>query len=175
MNNTIKAEKELYLKYKEEMIDLYIEAFYHNTSTKTLRQAIGAYFDRIFECGFGIFSINKSVINGLMLITPPSFDKNMPLEITTEVDLQKTLYIAEVFIRKDSRGSGYGKQLMTHLFDNTNEKDQTFIIRVLPNNAPAIALYENFSFEKRCTIMEKKLDLNQNKIELEKLYLVRNR
>lgn len=175
MNTIIKATPDLYQKHKDTMIKLYLEAFYTNKSSEILTNKINIYFDRIFECGFGIFSLDKQKLTGAMLITPPEFDNIMPPEITENINPKKSLYIAELFIDKNYRGKGYGKQIMNYFFETVDKKYQTFIIRVLTNNKPAIKLYENFFFKQKNLILQKKIDENNNKIILEKIYLVKTK
>lgn len=173
MENKIISGAEYYPKYKADMIDLYIEAFYEKKSSEMLRKNIGSYFDQIFDIGYGIFSINDSKLNGLILVVPPEFDKHLPEEISNTIDIQNSLYIAEVFISKSCRGKGYGKQLMTSFFENAGKEYKAFIIRVLKSNDAAISLYEKFSFVRKQTFLEEKINFSGNKTVLDKLYLVK--
>lgn len=169
----IDSTKEAYSTYQEQLIDLYIEAFYLDKNTALLRSNIDAYFCRILNDGFALLKLEDKVLKGAIFITTPNFDTALPSIIKDKIDIQNTLYIAEVFIRKNSRGKGYGKQLFTSLFELADTKRKTFIIRVLTNNDAAINLYKKFSFIPKVTIKERKVDHLENKIELEKLYLIK--
>lgn len=174
MEKYLLAGLDLFRTYKEDMIDLYIEAFYQDDHSEKLKNKIADYFEGIFECGFGIVCINDHKLIAAMLMTPPDYDKIMPLEITNKIDPETSLYIAELFVDKNMRGKGYGKQLMNYLFRSTENTHNTFIIRVLTNNTPAINLYKKFLFEAKMTMLEERRDLKGNKVKREKLYLVRN-
>jgi ribosomal protein S18 acetylase RimI-like enzyme len=174
VENNIKAGLELFREYKEDLICLYSEAFYQHDHSEKLKNKIGEYFEHIFDGGFGIFTINDHKLIAAMLITPPKFDKMMPSEITNKINPEKSLYIAELFVDKNMRGKGYGKQLMDYFFNTTDKSYTTFIIRVLTNNTQAINLYKKYLFEPTITVLQKKIDLKENVINLEKTYLIRH-
>lgn len=174
MENYIQADQKVFQTYREEMISLYIDAFYQDNHSKKLRKNTAEYFESIFECGYGIVCINNHKLIAAMLITPPEFDKMMPLEIRESINLKKSLYIAELFVDKNMRGKGYGKQLMNYFFKTVKKTHSTFIIRVLLENTAAIHLYKKYLFEAKMTILEEGSDLKGNSIKREKIYLIRH-
>lgn len=171
--STLTYGSKVYHQHKEAVIDLYIEAFYEDKSQELLRQNVGSYFDTIIAQGFAIFSLDNHRINGVMLCASPEMDKHMPEDISSSIDKNKSLYIAEVFVRQSSRGKGIGKQLFNALFELTADNYKHYIIRVLSHNTAAIKLYQKCLFLPQCTIVERKMDFNQNKMVLKKLYLTR--
>jgi len=177
MKNTLEDGVELYYEYKETLIDLYIDSFYpQHTAAQAkalLRQNISHHFDQIMAQGFIILSFEGATPNGAMMLTSPNFDPDMPSLIKHQLKGHNSLYIAEVFVAQSSRGKGYGRQLFEALFALDKHHSRSYIIRVMSQNKRAIRLYESCSFVPQVTIKQIKMDHNENKMTLEKLYLTR--
>ncbi len=173
IRSTYKHKLQIYHTYKKSLIKLYTEAFYNNESNALLSHNIESYFDRIMRQGVGVFCFENGKLSGALMATPPDFDHHLPAQISREIVPARSLYIAEVFVSETCRNKGYGKQLMNELFILTKEDYDTYIIRVLSTNEAAIKLYKKCEFIPKTTIIERKTDHNQNKIALEKLYLVK--
>lgn len=56
--------------------------------------------------------------------------------------------LCKIAVDKNYQGQGYGKQLMTFMFDKVKAQCETIFLEVRESNQKAIAFYENFAFFK---------------------------
>lgn len=173
ITQNIQHSHELYQQHKEDIINLYLEAFYPNNKSDILRSNIAVYFDQIIKQGFGIFSFEKGKLIALLMAVQAEFVQGMPKTLAAIIESGNTLYIAEVCVSKKHQGQGLGKTLMKSLFEQTQQTHNCYIIRALSDNKAAIGLYKKFGFEAQDSFIEQKIDLSGNPVSNEKLYLVR--
>ncbi len=57
-------------------------------------------------------------------------------------------HLMNVAIDPSRRREGIAAALLTHLFDEADKPGEQYTLEVRPSNAPAIALYEGFGFER---------------------------
>lgn len=108
-----KTTKNLYSTYRQALNDLYLKAFTKGVSAQhiTSKEA-KSYLDELFTNGYGVFGFVEQKLVAALLVTPPSFDQERPLQIQKKYSDQNSEYIAEVLVDENFRGQGLGKALM---------------------------------------------------------------
>lgn len=168
------AEITTYQQYKQELLNIYSEAFSEGISAQYVseKQTL-QYFDKIFKSGYGIFAIDGGKLLGAILIVPLSFDKELPPYIAQNFPVENSLYVAEMMVEKNNRGKGIGKKMMQYFMENIERKKYEFVfIRVLKENIAATMLYKKTGFEQCAEIAQLKTKPNgKNKFLMNKIYL----
>jgi diamine N-acetyltransferase len=132
------------LKYKDDIIVLYIQSFPRSSSDKI---ALSKYIDGFLTEENAYLAIENSALKGALLYSPLNQDADLPLVIEQNFNIEKSVYIAEMMVSESSRGKGLGTELLAAFFENI---DKTLysdaFIRVWDQNEIAIGLYKKMGF-----------------------------
>ncbi len=80
-----------------------------------------------------------------------TIEKRMPL-----LKVKEQAMVEELAVREGERGKGIGKMLLDRFLEWTEEKDQEFaILYVIPENEPALKLYERTGFQTGILLQRK--------------------
>ena len=161
-------------EYRNQLIDLYIEAFSTGQSQQYIdTEELEQYIDLILNAGYTVLAIEKGNVTGAMLLCPLSFEKALPAAVSDNFDVDKCLYVAEMMVAEKVRGQGIGKQLMAAFFRGIDKNSYSDVfIRVWNENIPAISLYTKMGFEPVATIEQTKTKANgSGTFVMQKIYL----
>ncbi len=170
----ITAGEHDFKKYKDSLLALYVNAFtsgksfQYNNAEETL-----AYLKSIFQVGYGVFALKNKDLAGAILVTPLSFDKLVPSEITSHFDVKRSVYIAEMMVEKSQQGQGIGKELLNYFWKTVDSKQYyNAFIRVWIENEAAMALYKKFGFEVFASVVQAKLLADKSAMfDFKKVYM----
>lgn len=171
-----KANWQLYLNYKENLVKLYIDTFSKGISAQFIPEDEAVnYLNEIFTAGYGIFGFSDQKIVAALLATPISFDTELPTKLQRKYSDKNSLYIAEVLVHEHFRGHGLGKKLMQY-FDETIENSiQYALLRVWSENTPAVNLYKTNAYKVCGEIVQKKQTPDQKEtFTMHKNYMVKS-
>jgi ribosomal protein S18 acetylase RimI-like enzyme len=169
---TVKSDK-LYI-YIDVLVDLYIGVFSSGKSFQYhTRDETKKYLQSIFDVGYGILAIEETRLLGAILLAPLSFDKLLPLEISQQFDVSRSLYVAEMMVNKKHQGKGIGKQLLQNFLKESDKtKFTNAFIRVWIENASAVGLYKKMGFKTCASIVQPKLLADKTQLfDFKKIYL----
>jgi len=175
MINFQKADKQLYLDFKQELEHLYIKTFTKGISAqKITTQGAEHYLKSLFDVGYGIFGFSDDKLIAALITTPISYDTERLKAIKESYSDKDTLYIAEVLVDENFRGQGLGKKLM-QVFDEKLEKHINHVIlRVWQENKKAVSLYEKAGFNTCGHIIQEKIRPDsKEKFIMHKNYMVK--
>lgn len=170
------AQKQKYLKHKEELNKLYLDTFTKGISAQYISDKESRdYLDSIFQQGHGIFGFSENQLIAALLITPLSFDQDCPHSISNKYPDHTSEYIAEVLVDENYRGKGLGKTLMKTFEDTINKDKKHLILRVWDKNEVAVSLYKKAGFKPCGTITQKKIKPISKKVfEMRKIYMIKS-
>ena len=160
--------------FREQLIDLYIEAFSTGISEQHIDlEQLNQYVDLISKEGYFLLAVENDDVVGSVWLCPLKFDKSLPAEISEKFDVEKCLYLAEMMVTEKTRGQGIGKQLMSAFFETADKLQYSeAFIRVWDENIPALNLYRNAGFKDIARI--KQLKMKADGVEtfvMQKIYL----
>lgn len=160
-------------KYRDALIRLYIRCFSSGMSAQYIDEVqMSVYIEFILNKGYGVFAIEKELLVAALLCFPLKYDKDVPIEIADNYNVENCIYIAELMVTEQHRGFGIGKKLMEE-FENKLDKNVTdLFIRVWDKNIPALALYEKQGFTSVASILQHKLERGgASELLMKKMYL----
>ena len=163
-----------YPKHRGKLISLYTLSFTEGEYAQFISpEAIESSLDDIMRIGFGFMAFQKDKLIGAVLCVRLKNDPDFPLENHPNLEPDKTLYIADVMVDQDFRGEGVASALIKDLLDKSVSKPYTdAVIRVWDKNIPAISLYKKLGFTEIETIVQTKLDIdNEKPFEMKKIYM----
>jgi GNAT superfamily N-acetyltransferase len=171
-----KADKNLYIDFKDDLEKLYLKTFTKGISAQQItNESAEHYLKDLFEEGYGIFGFSDHKLISALLSTPVNYDKDRPDNIKSSYNNQNTLYIAEVLVDENFRGQGLGKRLMEVFDEQLDNNIHHTLLRVWRENKPAIALYEKMGF-KTCgeITQEKTRPKTKEKFIMHKNYMLKS-
>ncbi|WP_319480474.1 GNAT family N-acetyltransferase [uncultured Draconibacterium sp.] len=170
----INGNKLKFETYKNDLVNLYIDTFSAGKSFQYhSEEETAAYLQSIFDVGYGILAMEGNDLVGAILLTPLSFDKLLPAEISKNFDVKRSVYVAEMMVEKPKQGQGIGRRLLTRFLKEAdrNQFDHAFI-RVWVENDAAVGLYKKMGFEVCSTIVQPILLADKSEtFDFEKIYL----
>ena len=170
-----KADKGLYIDFKNDLETLYLITFTKGISAQQItNEEAEVYLKNLFEEGYGIFGFSDNKLISALLTTPISHDKDRPDNFKKLYDDNDTLYIDEVLVDENFRGQGLGKKLMQHFEEHLDERIKNVLLRVWKENKPAVALYEKMGFQICGEITQEKVRPKTNeKFIMHKNYMLK--
>ena len=165
-----------YPKHRSKLIDLYTLSFTEGRHAQYIPlEAIEMSLDDIMRIGFGFMAFEKSALVGAVLCVSLKNDPDFPHAEHKDIDLDQTIYIADVMVHQDFRGQGVAQDLLEHLFELSQTKPyEDAVIRVWDENIPAVSLYKKLGFEEITTIFQTKLNKETKEpFEMKKIYMHR--
>lgn len=170
-----KADKDLYLDFRQELEKMYIDTFTNGISAQYIpKEEAESYLKKSFKEGYAIFGFNHKKLISALIVTPLSFDKDIPIKLKKLYTDKDSLYITEVLVEKSHRGQGIGYKLMEVFEENLGKTIKHVLLRVWQENKPAVKLYEKSGFKTCDHIVQKKLKPDQKEIfRMHKNYMVK--
>jgi ribosomal protein S18 acetylase RimI-like enzyme len=161
-------------EYQNAIITLYVDAFSIGQSQQYIDiDELHLYINLILKEGYSILAIENNEVLGAVLICPLSLDKSLPLEISRNNSIERSLYVAEMMVNEKIRGRGIGKLLMDEFFKTADKSAYSDVfIRVWDENIPALNLYRKMGFEPVTTIEQTKMKVDgSGTFVMKKIYL----
>ena len=145
----ITIDTEGYQKYKEQLLQLYLDSFSTGLSAQTLDPwAVGQYLDSLFVEGYGIVVAEGDVVIGALFATPLNIDALIPDQIRQNFLVDDCVYISEMMVSENARGKGLGAQLLQKFIQTVDQnRFKHAFIRVWVDNLPAISLYRKMGYQ----------------------------
>lgn len=171
--NIFGLDKVNYPKHRGKLIHLYALSFTEGEYAQYIDPAtIESSLDNIMRIGFGFMAFMKGELVGAVLCLSLKNDPDFPYESHPDIDLEKTLYIADVMVDEHYRGQGVAQSLLKHLFELSQTKPyEEAVLRVWNKNIPALSLYKKLGFEEIATIFQTKLSKETKEpFEMRKIY-----
>lgn len=168
----INLNKLSYLKYRDQITELYFQAFTTGSYAQYLnRNSVESTMDELIKSGGGILALSVDRLVGILAATPLSEHLDLPLDNFKELPPEKTIYINEVIVDEWFRGRGIAKKMLSIFLNNIADRFQNAVIRVWDKNSPAISLYSKLNFEPFAYITQTKLNVSGEEFQMNKIYL----
>ena len=160
-------------KYRDALIALYIGCFSSGISAQYIDEVqLSRYVDLILNKGYGVLAIENELLVAALLCFPLKYDKDVPIEITDNYNVDNCIYIAELMVTEQKRGFGIAKKMMEEFENKLDTNVTDLFIRVWDKNVPALTLYEKQGFTSVATILQHKLEKDgANLLLMRKMYL----
>lgn len=170
--NFIKLNKLSYLIYREQIIELYFQAFTSGEFAQFLeRSSVEKTIDELINVGRGILVLSDERLVGFLLASPLSAHTDFPNNQLKAFSVDETIYINEVVVDIDFRRRGVAEKMIVVLFNNLPSKYYNAVIRVWDKNTPALSLYKKHNFEPIARITQNKLSVSGEEFKMDKIYL----
>lgn len=170
--NFIELNKLSYLKYRDQIIELYFQTFATGEHAQFLhRSSVEKTIDELINAEGGILVIYDEIIVGFLIASLLSEHNDLPLNESADFLVDKTIYINEVVIDIDFRGRGIAEKMIELFLRNIHGKYYNAVIRVWDKNIPALSLYKKLNFEPLASIKQTKLRTNGEEFKMDKIYL----
>ena len=170
--NFIELNKLSYLVYRDQIIELYFQAFTTGEYAQRLeRNSVGITLDDLINVGGGILALCGERIIGVLIASSLSAHTDFPNNQLKAFSVDETIYINEVVVDIDFRGRGVAEKMIVVLFNNLPSKYYNAVIRVWDKNTPALSLYNKLNFEPIASITQTKLRTNGEEFKMDKIYL----
>lgn len=163
-----------YPKYRGKLIELYTLSFTEGEHAQYIPpEAIETSLDDIMRIGFGFMAFRKDKLAGAVLCVSLKNDPDFPVDKHKDINLAKTLYIADVMVDQSFRGQGVAQSLLQHLFQMSQPQPyEDAVIRVWEQNIPAVSLYKKLGFDEISTILQTKFNKETREpFEMKKIYM----
>jgi ribosomal protein S18 acetylase RimI-like enzyme len=161
-----------YLIYREQIIDLYFQAFTTGEYAQFLeRSSVVNTIDELINIGGGILALFGERPVGILVASPLFAHFEFPITDSKDFFVDNTIYINEVVVDIDFRGRGIAEKMINVFLKNIPDKYYNAVIRVWDKNTPALSLYNKLNFEPIASIIQQKLKASGEKFEMEKIYL----
>ena len=161
-----------YLKYRNEISELYIRAFTTGEYAQFLdKVSVEKTMDELFNFVSGILVQYKNRIIGALIASPFSEHTDFPHLEFKDFDDDKTIYINELIVDSDFRGKGIAKTMINKFLKGDIDNCHFAVIRVWNKNIPAITLYKKMNFEPIAYITQTKLKARGEEFQMDKIYL----
>lgn len=161
-------------EYLPPLLQIYRHCFGVGESAHYIdEEALFSYLDNLLEDGFAVLLEEDENVKGALLAVPLAFDGECPEKLKLKLDMDRSLYIAELMVHESLRGRGWGKRLLDECerFASGGEWSD-LVIRVRIENAPAIHLYRKSGFQDVDSILQKKQRADGSApIYMHKIYL----
>ena len=161
-----------YPKFRSKILELYLHAFTTGDYAQYIDpQKAESTLDEMVRRGMGIMAFRIDRLAGVVLALPLRHDKEFPAGEVPEIPVDTTLYIAEVMVLTDLRGSGIASKLINDLLIRAEGSYTDAVIRVWERNVPALSLYRKLGFHPIATISQTKLNVSGETFDMQKIYL----
>ena len=168
----IELDELSYLKYREQIIELYIQAYTTGEYAQYLeRNTVEKTIDELINVGSGILALSVDSVVALLLASPLSEHSDFAFNNVKAFSVDKTIYINEVVVDKDFRGRGIAERIIGNFLNNISQQYHNAVIRVWDKNTPALSLYVKLNFEPIANITQIKLKSQSEEFKMEKIYL----
>lgn len=163
-----------YPKYRDDMLKLYLNAFTVGEHAQYIDEAEALKtIDNLMHDGFAIVALLDRHLVGFSLYTSLNNDFEFPSQDVEDIDIDKSIYIAEVLVDKDQRGRGIATMMIESALQSKSSEYSHAVIRVWENNRPALLLYQKLSFSSIATISQTKLSSERKSFDMRKIYLAK--
>lgn len=161
-----------YPKFRSKILELYLHAFTTGDDAQYIDpQKAECTLDEMVRRGTGIMAFSINRLSGVALALPLRHDKEFPAGEVPEIPVDTALYIAEVMVHADLRGSGIASKLINDLLTRAEGTYTDAVIRVWERNVPALSLYRKLGFHPVATISQTKLNVFGETFDMQKIYL----
>lgn len=160
--------------YRDEIIALYIEAFFTGPSKQFIDlKELNSYIDSFFLDGNILLALDKNQLMGALLYCPLQKDELLPKIILNNFNVESCVYVAEMMVSELCRGQGIGTELLKTFFETVDKiRYKDAFIRVWDKNATALNLYKKMGFIPISTIEQTKRNADgKGSFVMQKIYL----
>lgn len=160
--------------HEAELFQLYLNCFSKGLSAQYIDpENLKIYLHQFLNTKTSLLLIDNSKIAAAILCSPLKTVENLTKKILDQPFFEKSLYIAELMVREDSRGKGLGKVLINKAINVAkNEKYTDIYIRVWDENEPALQLYKKAGFIEVDEMFQTKLKPDtKEEFVMRKVYL----
>ena len=160
-------------KYRDALIALYIGCFSSGLSAQYIDEVqLSRYVDLILNKGYGVLAIENELLVAALLCFPLKYDKDVPIEITDNYNVDNCIYITELMVTGQKRGNGIAKKLLEEFENKLDTNVTDLFIRVWDKNVPALTLYEKQGYTLVASILQHKLEIGgASQLLMRKMYL----
>lgn len=164
-----------YSAIKNDMVRLYIDSFTKGDYAQYMDNVdVSDRLDELVCVGLIVVVLDVEKLVGFVTYTPLAADKEFPADSVADVDVRKSVYIAEVVVDAEYRGRGIATAMMEKALMDNVECYSHAVIRVWQNNRPALLLYQKLGFTPIATITQTKLIDKNESFEMKKIYLAKH-
>lgn len=167
-----KLDRFNYPMLKNRLIDFYLHTFTNGEFAQYIDyQTAEKTIDDIMENGFGNIVLYDDKPIAFTLATTLLNDKEFSSEEINNIELEDTIYIAEVVVHSDFRKKGIATALIENLLERVDNNYTGVTIRVWEKNTPALKLYKKLGFRQIATISQTKKISPTEEFQMKKIYL----
>lgn len=159
---------------RDSMIEIYINSF--TTGEYAQHIEVGEASSRIdsfMKVGHAIVAMMCDKLIGFAIYTSLQEDEEFPAEGLSQVDIDESLYIAEVLVDSNHRGKGVATMMINRILNSGSQIYSYAVIRVWQNNKPALLLYQKLGFKSIASISQTKFASKEETFEMRKVYLAK--
>ncbi len=168
----IELNKLSYLIYREQIIDLYFQAFTTGEYAQFLeRSSVVNTIDELVKIGGGILALFDERPVGILVASPLFAHSEFPINNLNVFSIDNTIYINDIVVDIDFRGRGIAEKMISVFLNNIPDKYDNAVIRVWDKNTPALSLYKKLNFEPIARITQNKLSVSGEEFKMDKIYL----
>lgn len=163
--------------YRSEIADLYQRTFSTGISAQNVDvEKLKNLLDLTYSRGKMYVLIENENLVGAAFVFPIKNDDLFPFNQFPDIDINNTMYFAELLVDENFRGKGLGGQLVNYVQDELKVCGTSqLIIRVWDQNNTALHLYQKNGFKKITRITQTKMSVDLTKeIIMNKIYLIKN-
>lgn len=162
-----------YPLYRKKVVVLYLHAY----TTGEYKQYVDAkeareVLDQTMRYGFGQMAFFGQQLVGAVLAMPLERHEDFPARTVPDLNPKATLYIAEVMVHAEFRGTGLGTKLVEEMLARPASFSSA-VIRVWDKNRPAVNLYRKMGFRPITAIIQTKRCSPDEVFEMRKVYMHR--
>lgn len=173
----VEVDKNNYKKYSGQIVDLILEAFttrYYSQQSLSKKYTNG-YVKRVLKNGYGFLSLDKSIVVGLVLLSPDNIGLSHPRKIDKKLKKKKCLFLLEMAVTKKYQKKRIGTTLLKKALDSVDKsKYDHIMLKTLDENEPAKKLYKRFGFKELVIKKEKKKNKEGESFLMLQRYLIKN-
>ncbi len=175
LNNSIeilKLDRLNYYKFRSELKKLYVHSFTSGELAQLIDEdEAEAALYRYFDSGWVVVAIASEIVIGVIAAIPLKLDDEFPAKNHPDINIKKSIYIAEVMVHENFRGEGLATKLIEYVLEFSTYKYSDAVIRVWDENTPALKLYNKLGFCAINSIKQYKTNLQGINFVMNKLYL----
>ena len=160
-----------YPLYRDKMVSLYLNAYTTGEPPQYIDPLEGEQvLDAAMRYGFGRMAFIGQRLIGALIAMPLARHGDFPSVSVPNLDTRTALYIAEVMVHADFRGSGIGTVLMEEVLSRPAGYSSA-VIRVWEENRPAWNLYRKLGFRPIAATTQVKQRTRDEMFNARKIYL----
>lgn len=165
-------DKTNYIKFRDEIIELYIQAFTTGDFAQLLtRDSVVSTLDEIIDAGQGLMAFIEGKLVGMLAATPLIEHLDYQFDGYDDIEECKAIYINELMVHSEFRGRGIADKILRDFLEKTAYDYSYAVIRVWEKNVPALSLYKKFGFKQIARITQKKQKSTGDELLMDKIYL----